>query len=280
MKIQIIFYVVFIQIFSIANGQIKEITCIINGSNCRFTNVTIERDDIVIFKGTPGAFNSITNISFETSKVYALSNVIFTTFPKMNFLTVSSSSVKEIGPETFLKAAGLWHLKMDNNGISELLDYQFKGAGSLKIVNLEQNAIKRIEINAFKDLQNLNSINLGANRLSYIQKELFRSNLRLVNVVLKNNQIISISTTAFRGIKSLEMVELAGNRCIDWNYALKSDGDRESFENALYLMCPMENYNLEQLGELERDVDEIFMDLKSKFMLIQEYRNEKYQCNV
>jgi Leucine-rich repeat (LRR) protein len=235
----------------------RTLTCIVplNGSECRFLNQQLQKDETVTIEARHINTNDqqITRITFENSIIFRIPSEVFEKFPNVANLDIYKQGLQQIEPDSFQHANKLINLNINENSIrniepnalrasslnifffrenqlTEISRHTFEGLGNLRILELDFNPITNIHQDAFENLVNLTRITIQFSRLIILHHDLFKNNLNLGTISFGANQIAAMSKTMFSHLKQLFQLNLATNVCINrlWSRANQNFAEIEA----------------------------------------------------
>lgn len=139
---------------------------------------------------------------------------IFSAFPKLRSLDVSSSNVIRIDNGTFTKAGNLHTIHLFNNSLSKIDAYTFGRTHVLDMLNLASNHISTIKLHAFSGLAMLQNLDLSSNNLKVLDEGVFQPLAKLRNIRLTSNKIEIIDDAVFHSNQDLRMIYLDKNEIL------------------------------------------------------------------
>lgn len=204
---------------------------------------------------------------------------IFTTFPKMNQLTIENSSlqsielsetvqldsinlinnnISRIENNTFISQRNLVSIVLVDNGIDVVESNAFAGQDELMTLVITGNNIKEFAPETFHPLYKIFYLTLSHNKLTRISEELFAKNAFIVNLYLQENEIEEISPRFRAAFRVVEKIDLEGNACVDREFFF-SDKDellrmnwalKKCFNNFIGGVPETRNINMQFKGSL------------------------------
>lgn len=181
-----------------------------------------------------------TAISFQHSKMDALPDEIFTSYPVLKVLNASSVELKHINntrfghlpelgeldlsnnslaswPERIFEKCNIVTLFLHHNRLSDLDTYAFYGLSKLQRLDLSYNSIAKLEEGVFNPLINLDELHMEFNHIQVVDKQLFAHNTLLRQLYVQNNSIDLIDASAFNSLAILSTLQIDNNLLVSIN---------------------------------------------------------------
>lgn len=286
----------------------EEVQCTPEGDKCTF-DVQIEEDEIMVFKINNSDNNeSIREIQFINSEIYAVPKELFPAFPNLEKLNLAGQKVQEIVSKTFVEAGNLKMLHLDGNNIAELGANVFSGLQkleqlylneshlsilnsscfdglfNLQILGLDHNNLDFFPKNIFQNLTKLQNVFLSDNCwesdpkycLKYIPKNLFEANSNLKAIHLQGNHIQAVVPTMFSHLNWLTFLDLSGEEnCVDKTF--KSSINFTIIEESLK-NCSISEFLLNEYDDIKNEIQQQMMNLKCELEQIIELNDTPNNC--
>jgi hypothetical protein len=173
-----IYFGVFILMISVVRGHFLEqsrnisvkkptFRCFDVAYMCTFMNVILTEEepewDPVAESERPWI-----SVQFKNSSISVFTNDVCRVFPKILYLHLAFTNIKEIRGDAF------------------------DGCSKLEGIGINSNFITKLDINTFRSLQGLNYLELSGNNLTSFPMELIKNNPNLVNLILNSNELSDI----------------------------------------------------------------------------------------
>ncbi|XP_039546089.1 LOW QUALITY PROTEIN: uncharacterized protein LOC120492058 [Pimephales promelas] len=166
--------------------------------------------DKFTFKGLEAS--GITIFDLSQSKIFALSNSVFTNFPELEQITLAQNEINIIETDAFLGMTNLLKLNLSKNFLSSIDSNTFQNLEKLEVLDLSYNHIRVLGDKSFQGLPNLIILNLTGNALESVDE--FATLLNLKILYLGENRISSLSGLP-NIAKNLTTLDLEFNRLKD-----------------------------------------------------------------
>jgi len=139
-------------------------------------------------------------------------------FPKLGYLSVENTNLKNISRSNFKGMEKLWTVSFNKNQLTNLNEDLFEDVPNLILITFDDNKIRSIPLQLLVNLKQLGKFQFTNSLIENIQSDLFINNKELWKVDLKNNRLKTIELD-FRQLKNLQNLEFEGNICINKNAA-------------------------------------------------------------
>lgn len=166
---------------------------------------------------TFAAMSALTALNLSHNHHLALIPVtVFHPLTRLQTLDISSTGIKVLSAELFLRTTSLVRLHARNNGIAELPDTAFHSLSNLVTLDLSDNVIGNVRIGSFAGLTSVRRVNLARNKLTSFKGEYFvtkRSDgTALEELDLSGNQISYLFPSTFKVHPGVRTVDLSDNK--------------------------------------------------------------------
>lgn len=133
------------------------------------------------------------------------------TFPNLEIIQISHTSLKSLPKKSFQSLHNLTRLSLYSNFLSSLDEDIFDNLENLLVLCLENNKIESFPPKIFSRLSNLQSLLLNRNQITHLDADLFKNNKILKGLFLHYNQITSLSSKIFASCKQMVEIQLYNN---------------------------------------------------------------------
>lgn len=154
--------------------------------------------------------STVRYLKFADMQLHRLPDM-FTAYPHMLSLDVSSVNCSLLDNTTFARAANLTDLQLFNNSLTAVGDRVFSHMHALLNLNLGLNKIRTLDEHAFNGLISLNLLDLSMNDLDSLPEGVFFPLLKLHSIRLTKNRIQVIDDTTFAHNSALKLIYLDKN---------------------------------------------------------------------
>lgn len=166
---------------------------------------------------TFAAMSALTALNLSHNHHLALIPVtVFHPLTRLQTLDISSTGIKVLSAELFLRTTALVRLYARNNGIAELPDTAFHSLSNLVSLDLSDNLIGNVRIGSFAGLTSVRRVDLARNKLTSFKGEYFvtkRSDGTAVEELdLSGNQISYLFPSTFKVHPGVRTVDLSDNK--------------------------------------------------------------------
>jgi Leucine-rich repeat (LRR) protein len=192
-----------------AADVILNATCTYPGM-IKISKQTFGANDVVqdISVDLPCIKDSVTYVNIYWSQFNYLPPALFTIFPNLQKLHITTSTIQEIRPNTFQNAKKLTFVQTYLNAkIRSLNDDSFVGATSLQSLWMDGENFT-INKNIFRGLTELSLLYLSGANLSTLEKTTFTDCTKLRFLHLPGCPIKSVDPQTFSGMKNLDELSL------------------------------------------------------------------------
>lgn len=152
------------------NGQMKEFY------QCRFVQAQLLNEDERLTTETSSNTKKNSDVDavvYFDSRTKYIPNSLFTVFPNLEYIVVTSCHLEKIRPHYFKNAMMLKTIWISKNNIKDLIAHSFVEAPYIEYINLPDNKIESIHKMSFSGLHHLKGIYLQNNRISNLHPETF-----------------------------------------------------------------------------------------------------------
>jgi hypothetical protein len=186
-------------------------SCYLRGSQATYTSLTLGANDTVtsITVSAPCNASTLRSVLVYSSSFYYIPPTFFTAFPVLQFLSLVTSNVREIRPNTFQNAKSLSIVDLTNNGIKNFYPYVFNGSDLLyRLYIVEPNST--VDVNAFRGPKNLGYLEVRQANFSIIGNTSFIDSLNLLSILLDlgSYSVKSLDRSAFSRLWNLQTLTL------------------------------------------------------------------------
>ncbi|XP_035788102.1 P-granule-associated novel protein 1-like [Anopheles albimanus] len=128
-------------------------------------------------------------LQIENSTIYRVPKALFSVYPKLTRLNLTSLQIRDIERDAFERGVELRELQMDFNNISRLESGVFNGLRWLDLLTIEDNTLSHLHVDVFSSNARLMIVSLSRNNLTRIEDDTFRNNRELRVVHASRNSI-------------------------------------------------------------------------------------------
>lgn len=155
---------------------------------------------------------SVQRVQITTSNLPFIITQLFTRFPNIIDLSITSGGLTRIQPNAFQNALNLRTVSISiNNQFREIHPQAFAGASSILEVFLTLNRIDTIHSSSFDGLTSLRTLSLAGNQIVRLPPNIFHSLPALEVIALSDNRLYSIAGNTFANNPNLAQIDLARN---------------------------------------------------------------------
>lgn len=168
--------------------------------------------DIEVFQISRTSGVPITDLIISSSEMPIIPSTIFTSYPNISFLSLSSNGLTKLAIKNFANAGKLQRLFIQNGLLTRITNATFRSCISLENLQVSSQNVKTIELNAFLGLNNLNTLSFTNNSLEVLHPLLFSKLPNLSVLMMDLNKIKKLSSNLFRSNPILMTVSFVNNR--------------------------------------------------------------------
>lgn len=243
-----------------------------------------------------GGINAnVSRVEIFTSDIPLIPSQLFTAFPNMNSILISSSVVRRIQPNALLNAVNLISFGMTYSQIQEIQAFAFAGAfrlnaleifssqlesihetafdelSSLRFLFLERNRLTQLPVNVFRGLISVTHIFLDHNQLTSLDGRIFEANTQLNRISLQNNQINAVGENFFNTLVNLHIFNFLDNICASNTWTINGSTTIATIREAMTL-C-FDNFVVTPTPEPEDDLKKFTLELRGSLIVRDENDN-------
>jgi Leucine-rich repeat (LRR) protein len=209
-------------IVEIVPAQLFEIYPNLDLLSVIYTDLGGRIDDEIFKYASP-----LSNINLQMNGISGISENAFKQLVNLTILNLSVNQISELPDNVFQHNSKLEHINLNRNNLSELSPELFKHNPLLIGIYLRSNKLSKIPYNLLESQSELEFIYLSDNNLETLPINIFKNCTKLNSIHLNYNRIKFLSPITFLNLDKLENLFLVGNRCINEEFYLKTDDDRD-----------------------------------------------------
>lgn len=186
-----------------------------HGFGCEISSVNITMGSIFMSE-FDAPERSVENVYFTDSRLDFVPDEIFTEFPSITRLDLSSVGLRELH-QIFMNCTSLTHLILNQNELKDLPGKVFSNCLNLEHVEIFDNAVGAIDKNAFQGLTSLKTLSIQNSEAKTISKEtveldseLFQQAPQLESLLISLRQPININKP-LQSLKELKILRVEDN---------------------------------------------------------------------
>ncbi|CAH3106170.1 unnamed protein product, partial [Porites lobata] len=153
----------------------------------------------------------VEKIGLHGSDVPQPSAEIFSNFPNLQFLILSSNAISYLPEGIFAPLTNVYRLEMSSNAIKVLPQGIFASLSGLSQLNLTSNNIKNLTAETFSTLINLQNLYVGSNRIQSITTNVISHLTLLSSLWLSSNNIQRLPSKLFASNRNLVRLDISYN---------------------------------------------------------------------
>lgn len=177
---------------------------------CFVTNQTVSANEDFRILRTNGM--PITDVILFNTVMPQLPTTIFTSYPNISFLSLSSNGLMQVSVKSFANAVKLKKLYIFDQPLTRITNGTFRSCTILEDLQITGCKVAVVEANAFLGISNLNSLSLSRNRITVLHPMLLASLPNLFIFYANENMIKKLSNQLFSKNPSLVSVSISGNQ--------------------------------------------------------------------